>query len=1037
MATYYGGSNNDSLNGSSGNDVAYGYGGSDTLYGGGGSDSAYGGDGNDSGFGGTGYDTLYGDAGNDTLSGDAGYDSLFGGAGDDLLKGANDIYDDFYGGDGNDTILAGDFAEDWAWGDAGNDVIYTGGGSDIAWGGTGADTLYGGGGSDQLHGNAGTDSLLGDVGSDTLSGGSGNDTLDGGAENDTVLGGTGRDSLFGGSGDDLIRGDSDSFDGFDASYGPTDTTLTVTNAASFAVSLYWIDTSASPVLMTTLQPGQSWSGSTGTTHNWYLADTASGNVVEVIYGAANQTVTFTPPFDDTISGGDGNDTIFGDYGNDSILGDAGNDSLTTGTGNDTVYGGDGKDSASLGDGDDSFGFWGGELGDDSIDGGLGHDSIIAGAGNDTVQGGGGNDWLTGASGFDTLYGGQGNDSFAITDDHQGDTIYGGENTGDQDLITFANYTSTQGVAVTFSGNEAGSYDFAGTDGAGSFAEIEGLSGTAYGDTINASLTTGGTVLYTGAGADSLTGGSGADTLYFGSGADTVYGGDGADLMDDTANAQDAGANLIDAGGGNDTVWSGGDADTVSGGTGNDALYGEGGGDSLSGGAGHDWIQGDDGNDTLTGGTGDDSLYGGTGNDVFQIAQGDGVDALWAGEESGDFDTVVFSGGTAGVSVLYTGAETASFSYNGINQGSFFQIEALQGTTFGDTVNASASSSGVSIAAGDGADVVLGGSGADLIAGGAGNDILSGGAGFDTLTGGDGADRFDLLQADTGDRITDFNLTLTNSRTEDQLDVSALQNAQGAGVKAWDVSVTDDGHGNTLLTFPQGESLVLQGVSPAQVSSPGMLAAMGVPCFVAGTRIATPDGPRRVETLVPGDRVVLATGGSAPVLWHGQRSLSAAELASQPGWRPVCLKAGHHGATADLFLSPQHAVAVDLPEAGRALIRASHLAAMGWGARIALGQRKVTYHHLLLPQHSLLLAEGVVAESLYPGPQALLGFSPFARASLLRVMTSLCPPLPGLNALTAYGGRCLPILSRRQALTLRQPNPPWPESVSANSCACFP
>ncbi|WP_295537156.1 Hint domain-containing protein [uncultured Thioclava sp.] len=55
-------------------------------------------------------------------------------------------------------------------------------------------------------------------------------------------------------------------------------------------------------------------------------------------------------------------------------------------------------------------------------------------------------------------------------------------------------------------------------------------------------------------------------------------------------------------------------------------------------------------------------------------------------------------------------------------------------------------------------------------------------------------------------------------------------------------------------------------------------------------------------------------------------------------------------------------ALGLPdgEAG-ALGRAKHLAASGWG-----GVRVVQYHHILLPRHAFVQAQGAWVESYWPG-----------------------------------------------------------------------
>lgn len=869
MANYNGGSGNDSINGSPEHDQITAKAGNDTVN------------------GGDGQDLIYGGSGNDSLSGGNGYDAISGDAGDDRLYGGNDTYSDLYGGSGNDSIYAGDATEDWAWGGDDQDHVSMGAGDDVGYGGRGQDTVYGGAGNDTVTGNSGNDTVFGGAGNDAVSGGAGRDSLDGGTEDDTLGGGSGADSVQGGSGNDLIHGDRDAYvTALDASSGPTNTSLTIVNAAAFAVDVYWIDTTGQPQYFATVQPGGSFATQTGTAHNWFVSQSGSSTPIEVIYGAADQTITFGPDFNDTLMGGDGDDTIYSDFGSDLIHGDAGRDSVIAGDGNDTVYGGEGDDSLSLGAGDDSVGNWGGEAGDDSIDGGAGHDSIIAGAGDDLVYGGDGNDWISGAAGSDTLYGGAGADVFAITDDHEADIIHGGETGPDFDTISFANYASTEGVAVTFTGSESGTYDFAGTNGAGSFSGIEAISGTAYADTLDASQSGSAQYLSAGEGNDLVKGGSGADTIYFGAGNDTVFGGAGDDQIDDVANGQMGSVTYIDAGAGNDTVWSGDAADTVLGGAGADVLMAE---------SGDDLVKGDAGNDRL---------YGGDGNDVLQ-----------------------------------------------------------------------------------------GGSGADLLYGGAGDD------------------RFQFVTAGGGDVIGDFDLTLADGRTLDQLDISDLDAGDGSPPRIWDVQITDDGQGNALLTFPQGESVILQGISPAAVMADGMLAAMGVPCFAQGTLIDTTAGVRRVEMIRPGDRICTPLG-PAQVLWHGLRAIDAQGLADAPAHRPVKIAAGLIGNTRPLTLSPQHAVQVP-GIAG--LIRARHLAEILPGARIAQGAQGVRYHHLLLPRHALIRAEGAWVESFYPGKMAVAGLPPADRLALIRVILAMGARGTGSLA-DHYGPRVMPLLSRQAAVS---------------------
>ena len=220
----------------------------------------------------------------------------------------------------------------------------------------------------------------------------------------------------------------------------------------------------------------------------------------------------------------------------AVQGGAYDDSIRSGAQDDAVTGGGGTNTVYLGDGNDSFGnttdtggdvvF--GELGDDTLSGGIGSDSLVGGDGNDSLLGGSGNDTLAGGLDDDTIDGGADSDLIAISDDTGVDILAGGETGLDRDTIAFSNATSTQGVQVTFSATGAGASDYFGTAGYTTFTGIEAISGTAYGDVVNAGADTGGVELYGNGGTDSLTGGAGNDLLDGGAGNDTLTGGAGWD-----------------------------------------------------------------------------------------------------------------------------------------------------------------------------------------------------------------------------------------------------------------------------------------------------------------------------------------------------------------------------------------------------------------------------------------------------------------------------------------------------------------------------
>jgi collagen type I alpha len=132
-----------------------------------------------------------------------------------------------------------------------------------------------------------------------------------------------------------------------------------------------------------------------------------------------------------------------------------------------------------------------------------------------------------------------------------------------------------------------------------------------------------------------------------------------------------------------------------------------------------------------------------------------------------------------------------------------------------------------------------------------------------------------------------------------------------------------------------------------------------PCFAAGTRIATPRGEIAVDALRVGDLVeTVLEGTPAPIIWIGRRQVDCAHH-PKPGqvW-PIRVAAGAFGPGrphAKLFLSPDHAVYVeDVLIPIKFLINGSTITQVPVDS--------VTYYHIELPQHDVMLAQGLPAES---------------------------------------------------------------------------
>ncbi len=136
----------------------------------------------------------------------------------------------------------------------------------------------------------------------------------------------------------------------------------------------------------------------------------------------------------------------------------------------------------------------------------------------------------------------------------------------------------------------------------------------------------------------------------------------------------------------------------------------------------------------------------------------------------------------------------------------------------------------------------------------------------------------------------------------------------------------------------------------------------VPCFVEGTRILTSRGEVAVEALSVGDRVITARDGVTAIRriqWIGHRSIALDRHADRSLVEPVRIRAGAFGAhkpSRDLWVSPDHAIFVD-----GVLIEAKYLV-NGVSIRRDTKARQVTYYHVELDRHDVLIAEGLTAES---------------------------------------------------------------------------
>jgi T5SS/PEP-CTERM-associated repeat protein len=132
----------------------------------------------------------------------------------------------------------------------------------------------------------------------------------------------------------------------------------------------------------------------------------------------------------------------------------------------------------------------------------------------------------------------------------------------------------------------------------------------------------------------------------------------------------------------------------------------------------------------------------------------------------------------------------------------------------------------------------------------------------------------------------------------------------------------------------------------------------VTCFVTGTRIATSEGEVSVERLEAGMCVRTKFAGLTPVKWIGYRNVNCRRH-PYPGkvW-PVRVRGGAFGPgmpERDLWLSPDHALFVnDVLIPVKLLINRTSIA--------QIPRDEVTYYHVEVARHDVLLAEGLMVES---------------------------------------------------------------------------
>lgn len=243
-------------------------------------------------------------------------------------------------------------------------------------------------------------------------------------------------------------------------------------------------------------------------------------------------------------------------------------------------------------------------------------------------------------------------------------------------------------------------------------------------------------------------------------------------------------------------------------------------------------------------------------------------------------------------------------------------------------------------------------------------------------------------------------------------------ADGSGTEVWVLRINGENVGfvpqSLYTSIPAGSTFTPtegRGGTIAE-SSDGVISSepyAGVICFTPQTRIDTPNGPVPAGRLRPGDLLLTADHGAQPVRWIARTRVTF-DTPDDPA-RPVLIPRDAFGPglpARQMQLSPQHRILLTGPVTGQGQgVLAPARGLMPFpGVRVMRGVAATTYVHVFLDRHEILSAEGVPAESFYPGRMALRALAPADRRRL-------DPLIP----VTGYGPPARQLITRSDAANL--------------------
>ena len=287
----------------------------------------------------------------------------------------------------------------------------------------------------------------------------------------------------------------------------------------------------------------------------------------------------------------------------------------------------------------------------------------------------------------------------------------------------------------------------------------------------------------------------------------------------------------------------------------------------------------------------------------------------------------------------------------------------------ETVLAGGSDSGANITSGSVLIVTAGGSASNTGIGPSGTLELAAGAVLSGpirftggMPGGSGGDSTLVISGTLMPSVMISGFDVNGMSQEDTIDFAGVAFTTGGSASLNEVTgVLSVVENATTYDLQLGQLPNVAGERFVTVadSRGGTAVFAAVPCFAAGTRLATADGgAMAVERLAPGDRLLRADGGIAPVVWRGHRRIDGTRHPDPQAVWPVRIAPHAFGLGRPhrtLRLSPDHAVFAD-----NVLIPVRYL--LNGATIVQQPARRIAYFHVELPAHAVLLAEGLPVES---------------------------------------------------------------------------